>query len=226
MAQGNSGCLIDDCMAGRVDMVVTKSISRFARNTLDCLKYIRQLKDKNIAVFFEKEAINTLDAKGEVLLTIMASLAQQESQSLSQNVRLGLQYRYQQGKVQVCTNRFLGYDKDEDGNLVINPEEAEVVKRIYREYLGGKSYYQIGQELSADGFRTAAGNDYWLPSTLKKILTKLRTTDLIRRKRQHPLKTACYKGFCGQGGAFRLMCGAGKRAGMRIGPCTMDTITL
>ena len=77
--------LIDDCMAGRVDMVISKSISRFARNTLDCLKYIRQLKEKNIAVFFEKEAINTLDAKGEVLLTIMASLAQQESQSLSQN---------------------------------------------------------------------------------------------------------------------------------------------
>lgn len=186
--------LIDDCMAGRVDMVVTKSISRFARNTLDCLKYIRQLKDKNIAVFFEKEAINTMDAKGEVLLTIMASLAQQESQSLSQNVRLGLQYRYQQGKVQVCTNRFLGYDKDEDGNLVINPEEAEVVKRIYREYLGGKSYYQIGQELSADGFRTEAGNDYWLPSTLKKILTnekyigdallqKTITTDFLNKKR-------------------------------------------
>ena len=133
-----------DCMAGRIDMVVTKSISRFARNTLDCLNYIRKLKDKNIAVFFEKEGINTLDAKGEVLLTIMASLAQQESQSLSQNVRLGLQYRYQQGKVQVCANRFLGYDKDEDGKLVINPEEAEVVKRIFREYLEGRSYYDIG----------------------------------------------------------------------------------
>ena len=186
--------LIEDCMAGQVDMIVTKSISRFARNTLDCLKYIRQLKDKNIPVFFEKEAINTLDAKGEVLLTIMASLAQQESQSLSQNVRLGLQYRYQQGKVQVCTNRFLGYDKDEDGNLVINPEEAEVVKRIYREYLGGKSYYAIGQGLTADGIRTAAGNDYWLASTLKKILTnekyigdallqKTITTDFLNKKR-------------------------------------------
>lgn len=186
--------LIDDCMAGRVDMVVTKSISRFARNTLDCLKYIRQLKDKNIAVFFEKEAINTLDAKGEVLLTIMASLAQQESQSLSQNVRLGLQYRYQQGKVQVCANRFLGYDKDEDGNLVINEEEAKVVKRIYREYLTGKSYYAIGQGLSADGIRTAAGNDYWLASTLRKILTnekyigdallqKTVTTDFLTKKR-------------------------------------------
>ena len=186
--------LIDDCMAGRVDMVISKSISRFARNTLDCLKYIRQLKEKNIAVFFEKEAINTLDAKGEVLLTIMASLAQQESQSLSQNVRLGLQYRYQQGKVQVCTNRFLGYDKDEEGNLVINPEEAEVVKRIYREYLEGKSYYAIGQGLTADGIRTAAGNDYWLASTLKKILTnekyigdallqKTVTTDFLNKKR-------------------------------------------
>ena len=186
--------LIDDCMAGRVDMVITKSISRFARNTLDCLKYIRQLKDKNIPVFFEKEAINTMDAKGEVLLTIMASLAQQESQSLSQNVRLGLQYRYQQGKVQVCTNRFLGYDKDEGGNLIINPEEAKVVKRIYREYLEGRSYYDIGKRLTADGIKTAAGNDYWLASTLKKILTnekyigdallqKTVTTDFLTKKR-------------------------------------------
>ena len=192
--RGEFNRLIDDCMAGQIDMVVTKSISRFARNTLDCLKFIRQLKEKNIAVFFEKEAINTLDAKGEVLLTIMASLAQQESQSLSQNVRLGLQYRYQQGKVQVCANRFLGYDKDEDGNLVINPTEAEVVKRIFREYLEGKSYYAIGQGLTADGIRTAAGNDFWLASTLRKILTnekyigdallqKTVTTDFLNKKR-------------------------------------------
>ena len=186
--------MIDDCMNGKIDMVVTKSISRFARNTLDCLKYIRKLKDKNIAVYFEKESINTLDAKGEVMLTIMASLAQQESQSLSQNVRLGLQYRYQQGKVQVCTNRFLGYDKDKDGNLVINPEEAEVVKRIYREYLEGSSYYQIGHGLEEDGIRTAAGSSYWLATTLRKILMnekymgdallqKTVTTDFLTKKR-------------------------------------------
>ncbi|HBC30116.1 MAG TPA: recombinase family protein, partial [Clostridiales bacterium] len=81
--------MIDECMAGNIDMIITKSISRFARNTLDCLKYIRELKAKNIPVYFEKENINTMDAKGEVLLTIMASLAQQESQSLSQNVKLG-----------------------------------------------------------------------------------------------------------------------------------------
>ena len=120
--------MIDECMAGHIDMIITKSISRFARNTLDCLKYIRQLKDKNIPVFFEKEGINTLDSKGEVLLTIMASLAQQESQSLSQNVKLGFQYRYQQGEIQVNCKRFLGYTKDENKRLVVVPEEAEIVK--------------------------------------------------------------------------------------------------
>lgn len=85
--------MIDGCKAGNIDMIITKSISRFARNTLDCLKYIRQLKDMNIPVLFEKESINTMDAKGEVLISIMASLAQQESQSLSQNVKMGLQYQ-------------------------------------------------------------------------------------------------------------------------------------
>ena len=84
-----------------------------------------------MAVLFEKESINTMDAKGEVLITIMASLTQQESHSLSQNVKMGLQYRYQQGKVQINHNRFLGYTKDADGNLVIDPEQAETVKRIY-----------------------------------------------------------------------------------------------
>ena len=105
------------CKAGNINMIITKSISRFARNTLDCLKYIRQLKDMNIPVLFEKESINTMDAKGEVLITIMASLAQQESQSLSQNVKMGLQYRYQQGKIQINHNRFLGYTKDATATL-------------------------------------------------------------------------------------------------------------
>ena len=186
--------MIEDCMAGRIDLVISKSISRFARNTLDCLKYIRQLKEQNIAVYFEKENINTLDAKGEVLLTIMASLAQQESQSLSQNVRIGLQYRFQQGKVQVCTNRFLGYDKDEDGNLIINEKEAEVVKRIYREYLDGMGYYEIGKGLERDGILTAAGKRVWRASTIRNILRnekyigdallqKTVTVDFLNKKR-------------------------------------------
>ena len=186
--------MIDECMEGNIDLVITKSISRFARNTLDCLKYIRQLKDKNISVFFEKENINTMDTKGEVLLTIMASLAQQESQSLSQNVKLGLQYRYQQGKVQVNHNRFMGYTKDEEGNLIIVPEEADIIKRIYREYLEGKSLAGIGRDLEKDGILTAAGKPKWRPETIKKILMnekyigdallqKTFTVDFLTKKR-------------------------------------------
>ncbi|WP_455430342.1 recombinase family protein [Paracerasibacillus soli] len=155
--------MIEDSMNGKIDMIITKSISRFARNTLDCLKYIRQLKDKEIPVFFEKENINTMDAKGEIMLTIMASLAQQESQSLSQNVKLGIQYRYQQGEVQVNHNRFLGYTKDENNKLVINPKQAKVVKRIYREYLEGASLVQIARGLETDEILTAAQRSKWRP---------------------------------------------------------------
>ncbi len=186
--------MISDCEAGIIDMIITKSISRFARNTLDCLKYIRQLKEKNIPVFFEKESINTMDAKGEVLLTIMASLAQQESQSLSQNVKLGLQFRYQNGQVQVNHNRFLGYTKDEKGNLVIDPEQAEIVKRIYREYLEGSSMDKIAAGLEADGILTGAGKTKWHTSTINKILRnekyigdallqKTYTTDFLNKTR-------------------------------------------
>ena len=186
--------MIEDCEAGTIDMIITKSISRFARNTLDCLKYIRQLKDKNIPVFFEKEAINTMDAKGEVLITIMTSLAQQESQSLSQNVKLGLQFRYQNGQVQVNHNHFLGYTKDEEGNLVIDPEQAEVVKRIYREYLEGYSMDKIAKGLEADGILTGAGKTKWWTSTINKILRnekyigdallqKTYTTDFLNKTR-------------------------------------------
>lgn len=186
--------MITDCMDGKIDMVITKSISRFARNTLDCLKYIRQLKDRNIPVFFEKENINTLDAKGEGLLTIMASLAQQESMSLSQNVKLGLQFRYQRGEVQVNHSRFLGYTKDENGRLVIDPEQAEVVRRIYREYLDGYSGDKIAAGLERDGILTGAGNPHWHTSTIAKILRnekymgdallqKTYTVDYLSKKR-------------------------------------------
>lgn len=187
--------MIEDCMAGKIDMIITKSISRFARNTLDCLQYIRKLKDKNISVFFEKENINTMDTKGELLLTIMASLAQQESQSLSQNVKMGIQFRYQAGKVQVNHNRFLGYTKDEEGNLIIEPEEAEIIKRIYREYLEGASLKDICDSLMADKILTGAGKEKWIPSTVHKILTnekyigdallqKTVTTDFLEKKRR------------------------------------------
>ena len=186
--------MIDDCMNGKIDMVVTKSISRFARNTLDCLKYIRQLKEKEIPVYFEKESINTMDSKGEVLLTIMASLAQQESQSMSQNIRLGIQYRFQQGKMQVNFGKFMGYTRGEDGQAVIVPEEAEVVKRIFREYLEGASLVEICKGLERDGILTGAHKEKWRPETVHKmlrnekymgdaLLQKTYTTDFLTKKK-------------------------------------------
>lgn len=186
--------MIDECMVGHIDMIITKSISRFARNTLDCLKYIRQLKEKNVPVYFEKENINTMDTKGEVLLTIMASLAQQESESLSKNVKMGLQFRYQNGEVQVNHNRFLGYTKDEKGHLIIEPEGAMLVRRIYREYLEGKSLKNIADGLTAEGYLTAAGKAKWRPDGIRLILTnekymgdallqKTYTVDVLTKKR-------------------------------------------
>ncbi len=135
-----------------------------------------------------------MDAKGEVLITIMASLAQQESESLSQNVKLGIKYRFQQGKVMVNANCFLGYDKDEDGHLVINPEQAEIVKRIFREYLEGASCQQIARGLERDGILTARGNKKWYDSAIRRILEnekymgdallqKTFTVDFLKKKR-------------------------------------------
>ena len=175
-------------------MVITKSISRFARNTVDCLRYIRMLKEKNIPVYFEKESINTMDSSSEVLLTIMASLAQQESQSLSQNVKMGLRFRYQQGKVQVNHSRFLGFTKDENGNLIIDPEQAKTVRRIFREYLEGKSMEKIAAGLESDGILTGTGKSKWYISSIQKILQnekymgdallqKTYTTDFLTKKR-------------------------------------------
>ena len=111
-----------------------------------------------------------MDSKGEVLLTIMASLAQQESQSLSQNVKLGLQYRYQRGEVQINCNHFLGYAKDENKHMVVVPEEAEIVKRIYREYLEGASMLKIARNLTADGLKNGAGHTKWRDSNIRQIL--------------------------------------------------------
>ena len=186
--------MIEFCMAVKIDMVFTKSISRFARYSIDCLKYVIQLKEKNIAIIFEKENINTLEASGELLLTIMASLAQQESASLSQNVKLGLQFRYQEGKVQINHEHFLGYTKDEEGNLIIDEEEAKVVRRIYREYLEGASFRDIAEGLERDRIKTGGKRYKWHLSTVQGILRnekymgdallqKTITTDFIEKTR-------------------------------------------
>ena len=124
--------MIADCRAGKIDMIITKSISRFARNTLNCLNYVRELKDLGIGIIFEKENINTLDAKGEVLLTILSSLAQDESRSISENCTWGIRRRFETGKHKMSTKRFLGYDADESsGKLIINRKQACVCIRNF-----------------------------------------------------------------------------------------------
>lgn len=119
--------MIADCKAKKIDIILTKSISRFARNTLDCLNYVRMLKGLGIAIIFEKEGISTLDSIGETLLVILSSLAQEEILNLSQNSIWGVRSRFEQGKVTINDKKFLGYDKDNEGNLIINQKQA--VKR-------------------------------------------------------------------------------------------------
>lgn len=163
--------MIEDALLGKFDMIITKSISRFSRNTLDTLKHVRMLKERGISVYFEKENIDTFDTKGEVLLTILSSLAQEESNNLSQVSRWGIVRRFQQGKTRVNHKRFMGYDKDENGELVVNEKEAEIVRRIFEEYLEGKSYYTIAEGLEEDGILTVTGKRKWHDSVIRKMLT-------------------------------------------------------
>ena len=148
--------MIADALDGKIDLIITKSVSRFARNTVDSLTTVRQLKEKGIEIYFEKENIWTLDSKGELLITIMSSLAQEESRSISENVTWGQRKRFADGKVCVPFRRFLGYDRGEDGNLVLNKEEAPIIKRIYGMFLQGMTPYGIAKQLTKDGILTPA----------------------------------------------------------------------
>ncbi|MSS11820.1 MULTISPECIES: recombinase family protein [Clostridia] len=169
--RSNFQAMIEDCMAGKIDMVITKSISRFARNTVDSLMNIRKLKEKNIAVFFEKEGINTLDGSGELLVTILSSQAQEESRNISENCHWGIVRKFESGKVIVNHSKFLGYTKDKDGNLVIIPEEADLVRRIFRLFLEGNSSYKIKRILEADGILTVTGKTVWQATVIDKMLS-------------------------------------------------------
>ena len=163
--------MISDALDGRIDLIVTKSVSRFARNTVDSLTTVRQLKEKGVEIYFEKENIWTLDSKGELLITIMSSLAQEESRSISENCTWGQRKRFADGKVTVPFNRFLGYDRGEDGNLVINPEQAATVKRIYSMFLKGMTPFGIASKLTADGVLTPGGKDRWNAGSVRSILS-------------------------------------------------------
>ena len=163
--------MVADALDGKIDLIITKSVSRFARNTVDSLTTIRKLKEHNVEVYFEKENIWTFDSKGELLLTIMSSLAQEESRSISENCTWGQRKRFADGKVTVPFKRFLGYDMGPDHNLVVNPEQAKLVKRIYGMFLQGQSPFQIARTLTEEGIPSPGGKDHWNPSNIKSILT-------------------------------------------------------
>ena len=186
--------MIENCLAGKIDMVITKSVSRFARNTVDCLQNIRKLKERNIPIFFEKEGVNTLESAGELLITILSSQAQEESRNLSENTRWGLVRRFENGIISVNQNKFMGYTKDENGELVIVPKEADVVRLVFRLYLEGNSYMQIAKMLTDDGIHTVTGHTEWCPSVINKMLSnekymgdallqKTYTVDFLSKKR-------------------------------------------
>ena len=162
--------MIRKCLNGEIDMILTKSISRFSRNTPDTIKYVRMLRDKNIAIMFEKENINTLDSTGELLFTILSSLAQDESRNISENCKWGIRTKFKNGEMHLNTFKFLGYDKDENGKLVINKEQAKTVRRIYRDFLIGINPAQIAKELTEEKVPGCLGQTKWYPSTVTGIL--------------------------------------------------------
>jgi site-specific DNA recombinase len=185
--------LMNLCEKGKVDLVLTKSISRFSRNTLDCLGYIRKLKEKGIPIIFEKECINTMQMASEMTISLLGSFAQAESESISKNVTWGKRQSFRNGKVTFQYSRFLGYEKGEDGQPKIVPEEAAIVKRIFQSYLSGYSIAKIKSELEAEGIISGTGKKVWSTNAIRymlqnekyigdALLQKTYITDFITKK--------------------------------------------
>ena len=176
--------MIKDALAGKIQLIITKSVSRFARNTVDCLTTIRKLKASGVEVYFEKEGIWTLDSAGELLITVLSSISQEEARSISENTTWGQRKRFADGKVSIPFSHFLGYDRGEDGNLVINQEQAGTVKLIYKLFLTGLSYKSIAKVLMEKGIKSPAGKEKWYPGTVQNILTneKMKGDALLQKK--------------------------------------------
>ena len=163
--------MIVDAKAGKIDLILTKSISRFARNTVDSLSVTRDLKTNGVEVFFEKENLSSFDTQAELMFTILSSLAQEESRAISENVRWGKERSREAGKVSFAYKNFLGYKKGKDGSLEIVEEEAKIVRRIYQLFLDGKNYRTIAITLTKEGVPTPSHRMTWIPTTVKSILT-------------------------------------------------------
>ena len=163
--------MVADALDGKIDLIITKSLSRFARNTVDALKTIRALKEKNKEVYFEKEDIHTLDAKGELLITLMSSLAQEESRSLSENVTWGVRKRFADGKYHIVYKGFLGYKAGKNGAPAIDETEAAIIRFMYLRFLEGWTCGDIARKLEKSDIKTVRGKSHWRPGTIASILT-------------------------------------------------------
>lgn len=187
--------MVEDALNGQIDLIVTKSVSRFARNTVDCLTTIRMLKEHGVECFFEKEGIRTFDGKGELFLTIMSSIAQEEARTISENCTWGQRKRLNEGKVTIPFSSFLGFMRGPNGELLVDPGEAAIVRRIYSEFLSGRTCYGIAKSLTRDGIPTPMKRKVWNPETIRHILTnekykgdallqKSFTVDYLTKKRK------------------------------------------
>ena len=162
--------MIEDCRKGKIDMIVTKSVSRFSRNNLDCLMYVRELKQLGIPIIFEKEGINTIQVSSELLLTLFGALSQAESESISMNVKLGIRQSLKNGNVRFSYKTFLGYRKGADGQPEIVPEQADIVRRIYNDFLAGATYLERAKRLTEENVPTMGGGNRWFSERIKSIL--------------------------------------------------------
>lgn len=162
--------MIRRCRNGQIDLILTKSISRFARNTVDCLNYVRELKELGIAVLFEKENINTLETDSEIIITMMGAFAQSESESISQNIRWGQRQAMKEGRVNFNYKQFYGYERGEDGKPKIVPEQAQVVRKIFAAYLAGMSTTAIKDMLESERIPTVTGKLVWDSAGIRRIL--------------------------------------------------------
>lgn len=162
--------MINDAKNGKIDLIIAKSMSRFARNTLDTLTYIRDLKARGVECFFQKENIYTFDSKGELLITIMSSLAQEESRSISENVKWGIRKSFADGKVYLPHKNFIGYKYDENKNIIIDKDNEWVIRLIYKEFMSGRTFRQICKILEEKGVKTPSGKYKWSETTVRSIL--------------------------------------------------------
>lgn len=163
--------MLNDCDNGKIDLILTKSLSRFSRNTLDTLITLNQLAEKNIVVQFEMEGLNSMDKQMYQAIRMIAAMSQEESYSKSENIKWGIRQNFRRGNVKLNYTNFLGYTKDDNGNLVIVEDEAKIVRLVYTLFLDGYGYRQIKKHLENNNIKTATGKDVWSTSTIDRILS-------------------------------------------------------